>query len=68
MLREAWHRSHRPNHSCLPNAHHRWNENIGVVTVHVVKDIALGEEIVITYISLCRDPAPGLVMLGISKT
>ncbi len=47
----------RINHSCLPNVHHYWNDNIGRETVHAVKDIAAGEEILTTYIQICRDSA-----------
>lgn len=44
----------RINHSCLPNVHHCWNNSIGRETVHAVKDIAAGEEILTTYIQICR--------------
>jgi hypothetical protein len=54
----------RLNHSCLPNAHHQWNENIGAVTVHAMKDIATGEEVVITYVPLCLDRATRTARLG----
>ena len=41
----------RLNHSCIPNAHYSWNENIKSLTVHAVKDIPEGEEITISYCS-----------------
>jgi len=54
----------RLNHSCIPNAHHQWNDNIGAVTVHAEKDIGVGEEIVISYVPLCLDRATRTVRLG----
>ncbi len=47
----------RINHSCLPNVNHYWNDTTGRETVHAVKDIAAGEEILTTYIQICRDYA-----------
>ncbi len=47
----------RINHSCLPNVHHYWNNTIERETVHAVEDIAAGEEILTTYIQICRDSA-----------
>lgn len=47
----------RINHSCLPNVHHCWNKSIGRETVHAVKDIAAGEEILTTYVKICIDHA-----------
>ena len=47
----------RINHSCLPNVHHCWNNTIGRETVHAVKDIAAGEEILTTYVGICIDRA-----------
>ena len=47
----------RINHSCLPNVHHCWNKSIGRETVHAVKDIAAGEEILTTYVQICIDHA-----------
>lgn len=38
------------NHSCRPNAHKSWNENIGRFTIHAVRDIERGEEITISYL------------------
>ena len=32
----------RINHSCLPNAHHDWNDSIGAVTIHAARDISAG--------------------------
>ncbi|KAL7927484.1 hypothetical protein ACQKWADRAFT_276861 [Trichoderma austrokoningii] len=40
----------RINHSCRPNAHKSWNDNIGRLTVHAVCDIEAGEEITISYL------------------
>lgn len=39
------------NHSCVPNVYHTWNENLGRLTVHALRDIKAGEEILTTYIS-----------------
>ena len=44
----------RINHSCLPNAHFSWNDNIERLTVHTVKDISEGEEISISYCPAVR--------------
>ena len=40
----------RINHSCIPNAHFSWNNNIERETVHAVRDISKGEEITISYV------------------
>lgn len=45
----------RIDHSCLPNVHHCWNDTIGQETVHAVKDIAPGEEILTTYVGVSGD-------------
>ena len=45
----------RINHSCLPNVHHCWNDFLGAETVHAVRDILAGEEILTTYIKICED-------------
>lgn len=47
----------RINHSCLPNVHHCWNKSTGRETVHAVRDIAAGEEILTTYVPLSIDHA-----------
>lgn len=44
----------RFNHSCIPNANVTWNPEIGLdnqgrLTVHAIRDIAFGEEVVIDY-------------------
>jgi hypothetical protein len=39
----------RINHSCNPSAYHSWNANLGMQTVHAIRDIRKGEEITITY-------------------
>ena len=41
----------RINHSCIPNSHYSWNENIRRLTVHAVRDIPEGEEITVSYCS-----------------
>ena len=41
----------RINHSCVPNSHYSWNDNIRRLTVHAVKDIHEGEEITVSYCS-----------------
>lgn len=45
----------RINHSCLPNVHHCWNNFLGAETVHAVRDILEGEEILTTYIDIRED-------------
>ncbi|RYP40633.1 hypothetical protein DL769_011736 [Monosporascus sp. CRB-8-3] len=39
----------RINHSCLPNCHNNWNEDLELETIHAIKDIRPGEEITIDY-------------------
>jgi len=39
----------RINHSCIPNAHHSWNNAIGCEMIETLKDISQGEEITINY-------------------
>lgn len=41
----------RINHSCQPNAHHVWNDDLGHLTVHALRDIEADCEITISYIS-----------------
>lgn len=40
----------RINHSCRPNAHRSWNDNLQRLTVHAVRDIERGQEIAISYL------------------
>ncbi|KAK3984905.1 SET domain-protein [Cladorrhinum sp. PSN332] len=40
----------RINHSCRHNAQNTWNENIGRLTIHALRDIEPGEEITICYL------------------
>ena len=51
----------RINHSCVPNAHFAWNQNLdggrGMETVYAVKDIAQGEEVTLTYCDPLYDTA-----------
>ncbi|EEB08475.1 histone lysine methyltransferase Set5 [Schizosaccharomyces japonicus yFS275] len=42
----------RMNHDCSPNVKHTWNDTLDGVTVHAVRDIQKGEEILTTYIDL----------------
>ncbi|KAI1763147.1 SET domain-containing protein [Hypoxylon sp. FL1150] len=37
------------NHSCHPNAHNNWNEELEVETIHAIRPIMAGEEITIDY-------------------
>ena len=39
----------RINHSCAPNAHYSWNDDIKRETVHTVRDIAKNEKVTISY-------------------
>lgn len=41
----------RINHSCQPNAQHAWNDDLGHLTVHALRDIEANREITISYIS-----------------
>ncbi|KAF1974535.1 hypothetical protein BU23DRAFT_94962 [Bimuria novae-zelandiae CBS 107.79] len=40
----------RINHACDNNSMHCWNDNLGKITVHAVRDIEKGEEITTNYI------------------
>ncbi|KAF2137363.1 uncharacterized protein K452DRAFT_110241 [Aplosporella prunicola CBS 121167] len=40
----------RLNHACAPNAQNTWNATLDKLTVHVVKDVAEGDEITISYL------------------
>lgn len=37
------------NHSCLPNSHNNWNDELGHETIHAVRYIPSGSEITISY-------------------
>jgi hypothetical protein len=37
------------NHTCIPNAHNNWNDNLQHETIHAICDIKAGEEITISY-------------------
>ena len=43
----------RINHSCTPNVYHNWNAASNALTVHAVRDIEPGEEILTSYIQVC---------------
>ncbi|KAL2042800.1 hypothetical protein N7G274_004559 [Stereocaulon virgatum] len=46
----------RMNHSCTPNVYHNWNAALGErgeLTVHAIRDILPGEEILTSYINIC---------------
>jgi len=47
----------RVNHSCVPNVFHRFNPNIRRITMHAIRDIEPGDEIVTSYIDICRTTA-----------
>jgi SET domain-containing protein len=38
------------NHSCQSNAQHTWNDDLGHLTVHAVRDIDADHKITISYI------------------
>lgn len=40
----------RFNHSCRPNAHNSWHEDVSKEVIHVIRDVAAGEELCITYL------------------
>ncbi|KAI9723368.1 MAG: hypothetical protein M1812_001252 [Candelaria pacifica] len=42
--------SARLNNSCVPNAYHEYNVNLGRMTVYATRDIPQGEEITIIYV------------------
>lgn len=42
----------RINHSCLPNAYFDYNEEWGRLTVYTIRDIDVGQEILVSYRSL----------------
>jgi hypothetical protein len=44
----------RINHACIQNAHHAWNDDLGQLTVHAIRDIDEGEEITIMYLDVRR--------------
>lgn len=48
----------RINHSCVPNAFFAWNEFLRQITVHAIRDISVGDEVLICY---C-DPFEGVAM------
>lgn len=45
----------RFNHACNPNACFTWNGAIGKETIHVMNDIATGEEITLSYCDMTHD-------------
>jgi SET domain len=46
----------RANHSCFPNAYQTWNGQIKRHNIHAIKDIPVGEEITLSYVSPMLDP------------
>ncbi|RVD84859.1 uncharacterized protein DFL_003196 [Arthrobotrys flagrans] len=46
--------SARLNHSCSPNVFHRYNPVINRLTVHALRDIQKGEELLTSYIDICH--------------
>ncbi|KAK6506517.1 hypothetical protein TWF506_011423 [Arthrobotrys conoides] len=44
----------RLNHSCSPNVFHRYNPVINRLTVHALRDIEKGEELLTSYIDICH--------------
>ena len=45
----------RFNHSCCANAYWGWNDMVGALTVHAIKDIAADEEITVAYLLPYQD-------------
>lgn len=47
----------RINHACRSSAQNTWNENLGRLTIHAVRDIEPGEEVTIPYLdgTMARD-------------
>ncbi|KAK6345843.1 hypothetical protein TWF730_010186 [Orbilia blumenaviensis] len=46
--------SARLNHSCSPNVFHRYNPVINRLTIHALRDINIGEELLTSYIDICH--------------
>jgi len=44
----------RMNHSCAPNVFHRYNAFVHRLTVHALRTIAPGEELLTSYIDICH--------------
>lgn len=42
----------RINHSCIPNVYHSWNTALEKLSIHAIRDIEAGEELLTTYIPL----------------
>ncbi|KAK6540512.1 hypothetical protein TWF694_009303 [Orbilia ellipsospora] len=49
--------SARINHSCSPNVFHRYSPTIDRLTVHALREIQPGEELVTSYIDICHPTA-----------
>lgn len=47
----------RINHSCEHNSQNTWNENIGQLTIHALRDIEEGQGITITYLEITSEYA-----------
>ncbi|KAK3721065.1 hypothetical protein LTR37_003355 [Vermiconidia calcicola] len=45
----------RINHSCRPNVHASYNASLGTHTVHAIRDVQAGEELLVSYID-CAQP------------
>lgn len=48
-------RAARLNHSCVPNACFHWNAGIARETVHAMRDIEAGEEVLVSYVDVEHD-------------
>ncbi|EPS40040.1 hypothetical protein H072_6181 [Dactylellina haptotyla CBS 200.50] len=44
----------RINHSCAPNVFHRYSPSINRLTIHALRDIQPGEELLTSYIDICH--------------
>ncbi|KAF8424472.1 hypothetical protein EV426DRAFT_598086 [Tirmania nivea] len=55
----------RFNHSCLPNAHHVWKQERGVMEVTATSDIPEGTEITMSYLALSEFFRPHKARQGI---
>ncbi|OJD33271.1 set domain-containing protein 5 [Diplodia corticola] len=42
-------RAARFNHSCVPNAGFAWNDALGAITVHAIREVEEGEELTVAY-------------------
>jgi hypothetical protein len=47
----------RFNHSCVPNAHFAWCDELGRETVYIVKDVGFNEVVSVVLLASCQTNA-----------